>query len=417
MVGLLAVWAVSRATALALAIAQLSRATLFSDPNLLWAWANGAAYGSDENPALAEYPGLARLLALSGRLADTPTGFGWGWIAAMLAVDLAILAVLWRSGGTGRGRTGGSGSGHGGAWLWAVGGAALGPVMWLRYDLLVALLALVAVVQRDRRPAWSGIALGVAVLLKLWPLVLVAALLPRHSWRLWSAAAGATIAGGVLAEALLRGASSTLTPLTYQGDRGIQIESLFATPVLLASRDEPGRDVWEFAFRSFQLQGSDGTTATIVGVTVLAVAGLAVLALVQRSAPGRLADVRSIGAALLAVLVVATNSVFSPQYVMWFLPLVALVVVRVGGVALSVTAVAIAGLTQAIWPWGYTDLLAMQPWALGALTLRNVLVVVLVVLLAVRMAAVVRPRSTPDEQAAGSASGPPGQPVTNDSRT
>ncbi|MGA7688354.1 MAG: glycosyltransferase 87 family protein [Jiangellales bacterium] len=390
LVGLLAAWAVSRAVVMALAVDRLSRATLFNDPNLLWAWANGTAFGSDDTPALSEYPGAARLLALTGRLAETPVAFGWGWIVAMLAVDLALLGVLWQAG-------------RRGAWLWVVAGALLGPVVWLRYDLLVALLAVLAVCWRERRPGWSGVVLALAVLLKLWPLVIVAALLLRTDWRRWLTGFGTTLAAGLTVEVAVRGPSSLLTPLTYQSERGVQIESLFATPVLLASRDEPPEQVWEFAFRAFQLQGSDGTLSSLVTVVVLAVAGLATLAAVQGADPSRLPMVRVTGAALLVVLVVATNSVFSPQYVMWFLPLVALAVAWAPRMdwALVVVTSAVAALTQTVWPWKYESLLLLDPGTLAALAARNGLVLVLAGVLVWRLA--------------GAARAP--QPVTNESRT
>lgn len=376
-------WLVSRAVVLAVAVTQLSRPTLFNDPNLLWAWATGTPFGSDADPALAEYPGAARLLALSGRLASTPEAFGWAWIAAMLVVDAVILVLLTREG-----RRGG--------WFWIVGGAALGPVLWLRYDLVVGLLVVIAMTLRDRRPAWSGIALGVAVLLKLWPLVLVAALLARTGWRRWATVAAATVGAGALLELLTRGYESLLTPLTYQSDRGIQIESLVATPTLIARHGDDPMQVWEFAFRAFQLQDSDGTPTTIVGVVVLLAGGAAVLAGTQRCASDRLMVVRASGAALLAVLMVATNSVFSPQYVMWFLPLVALLVahdrVDAGvGRAIAAATVLVAALTQVVWPWNYPDLLALQGWVLAVLTVRNLLVLVLVVLLVWRTWTLARP--------------------------
>lgn len=147
--------------------------------------------------------------------------------------------------------------------------------------------------------------------------------------------------------------------------------------------------VWEFAFRAFQLQDSDGTPTTIVGVVVLLAGGAAVLAGTQRCASDRLMVVRASGAALLAVLMVATNSVFSPQYVMWFLPLVAMLAARDrvdGALSRAVVAVSVvvAALTQVVWPWNYSDLLALQGWALAVVAARNLLVLVLAVLLAAR---------------------------------
>ncbi|MGB9373743.1 MAG: glycosyltransferase 87 family protein, partial [Jiangellales bacterium] len=256
---------------------------------------------------------------------------------------------------------------------------------------------------RERRPGWSGVVLALAVLLKLWPLVAVAALLLRGDWRRWLTGFGVTLAAGLAVEVAVRGPSSLLTPLTYQSERGVQIESLFATPVLLARRDEPGEQVWEFAFRAFQLLGSDATLSSLVAVVVLAVAGLATLSAVRGTDPSRLPAVRVTGAALLVVLVVATNSVFSPQYVMWFLPLVALAVAWAPRVdwALVVVTSAVAALTQAVWPWKYESLLLLDTATLATLAARNVLVLVLAGLLVWRLVEAARAP----------------QPVMNESRT
>ena len=378
-IGVAAAWALSRAIVVGLATATLSRGRLFNDPNLLWAWANGAAFGADASPELGEYPGLARVLASSARLAPTPDAFGWGWIAAMLAVDLIVLVVLWRM----RPAAG---------WFWVVAGALLGPVMWLRYDLLVALLALLGVTLRDRRPTWAGVALGVAVLLKLWPLVLLPALLLRGDTRRWALAAGATIGSGVLLEAAVRGPTSVLTPLTYQTERGWQIESLWATPTLLRERGaEPG-SVWEFAFRAYQLQGTGSPVATVVAVLVLGLAAAGVLVACRRVGRTALPQVRATGAATLATLLVAANTVFSPQYVIWLIPLVGLVVGRARGRVwpLVSTSLAVAALTQAVWPWGYDRLLALDDAMLTVLALRNLLVVALAAMLAWRLVTTVR---------------------------
>jgi uncharacterized membrane protein len=367
-------WAVSRGVVVVAATSSLSRGTLFNDPNLLWAWANGSTFGGESAPELAEYPGLARLLALSARLTGGPETFGWAWIAAMLIVDLLVLLVLWRD----RPAAG---------WFWVLAGATLGPVMWLRYDLLVALLALIGLSQRERRPGWAGVALGVAVLLKLWPLVLVPALLLRGDWRRWLAAASATLAAGLAVEALLRGPASLLTPVSWQRDRGVQIESLWATGPLIARRGEDPSTVWEFAYRAFQLQGSGSAVPTVVALLVMSAAALAVLTTTSRVDAVGLAQTRATGAALLTVLVVATNTVFSPQYLMWVLPLVGLVVARsrAGSVVLAGTSLVVAALTQVIWPWGYESLLALDTGVLAVLTVRNGLVIVLAGLLVWRL--------------------------------
>jgi hypothetical protein len=414
---LLAVWAASRWWVIEHAVDRLPRTTLFNDINLVWAWAHQAPFGDDPAPTLTEYPGLARLLATSALLTPDPVSFGWAWIGVMLVVDLVLLLVLARSGTRP-------------AWLWVVGGAALGPVVWLRYDLLVAALAVGAVALRRGRPGWSGVLLGLAVLLKLWPLVLVAALLPGRAWRRWAVAAGGTLALGVVAEALVVGRASLLAPFAYQSGRGLQVESLPATPLLWASRGEPPTQVWEFAFRAYQLQDSAGSGWDLLGLVLVGLVGAAVLLLqVRARGMGEAGQdaLRASSAALVAAALVAANTVFSPQYVLWFLPLAALAAAAASVPrAVDAVLVGIAALTHVIWPWYYVDLLNLVDGTLLVLTLRNGLMVLLVVLLALVVArqaggaqlpglaagdAPDRPEAAPERL------GRPAQPGRNDSRT
>jgi hypothetical protein len=402
---LIATWVVTRALVLLVALSQLGRGTLFNDTNLVWSWANGVPFGDDPAPALDEYPGAARLLALSGQLTDSPLTFGYAWVAAMLVVDLLLLVVLARRGP----RAG---------WLWVLGAAALGPVVWLRYDLLVAAIAVAAVLLRGRRPGVSGVALGLAVLLKLWPLVVAAALLPRDGWRRWATAAAAVVAGGLLAEAVLFTGASVLSPLDYQSGRGLQIESLLATPLLWAQRAAEPSTVWEFAFRAYQLQGSASPLLDLLGLGLLLAAGAAVLGLLLRAPEPSLAGLRATAAALLVVTGVAVNTVFSPQYVVWFLPLTALAVaVAALPRSVDVVLVLLAALTQVVWPWGYPALLRLDAPVLLALTARNVLVVVLAVLIAVAVWRQARPEAPARPGAWAAQEAPAAQPGRNDSRT
>jgi hypothetical protein len=83
-------------------------------------------------------------------------------------------------------------------------------------------------------------------------------------------------------------------------------------------------------------------------------------------------------AALLAFI--ATNKVFSPQYLIWLLPFAPLLRPRQAGALLAISAITIA-----LFPFDYDRLLAMQPRPVLLLNLRNLLVVVLLIwLLAAR---------------------------------
>lgn len=361
-----AAWAASRLLAVGVMALVLDRlgASLRTDLLLFWE----AAHRADARP-VTEYPGLARaVLVGSAEVFDSQPTFLMAWIVAMLAVDVIILAILRRE------------SAQAG-WLWIVGGAALGPVAWLRFDMLLAVVVLLAVVLRERRPVVSGGLLAAAVLLKVWPVVLAAAVLPGHHWRRWLAAAGVTGVIGVLADGLASGWAVVIEPLTYQAGRGIQIESLLATPYLWTSVGSTPESVWDFNFGAYHLADVNPSWADPLGLlAVVMVCGVAFAALVRD--PHASAAERYPSVAAITVVVIASNAVFSPQYVVWLIPVMALSLPHLRHVrgAFWLT-VAIAGLTQLVWPWLYGPLLDLELPGLLVLSVRNALVLILAVML------------------------------------
>jgi hypothetical protein len=77
---------------------------------------------------------------------------------------------------------------------------------------------------------------------------------------------------------------------------------------------------------------------------------------------------------LFAALVafIATNKVFSPQYIIWLLPFAPLLRPRQGLLVL-----AIAAITIFLFPYNYNELMAMQWLPVVLLNLRNLLVALL----------------------------------------
>lgn len=355
-------WILSRLTVLAIVGSGVLSydALLASDLVLFWKAAN------ESSISLSEYPGAAQLLLGTATAFSSPNTLSLAWVLAMLMLDLIVLLML-------------RNQGERSAIVWVIAGAALGPVLWLRYDLIVAACVLAAVTNRHSRPLLSALLLSMAVLLKLWPIILAAALLPGSKWKPWlTGFSSATLAGVLLTVAAL-GWEGLIAPLRYQAERGIQLESLAATPVLLASTNSDPEAVWEFAYRAYHLR-TDFLWVEVSGFLVTAVACLTILILTYR----RQDDfaTRVVGSAFLAVIAVAANMVFSPQYVIWFLPLVALAVhvARLSRLV-DVLITAIALLTQLIWPWLYREVVYLEPSGLALLSMRNAGVAALALLL------------------------------------
>jgi hypothetical protein len=86
----------------------------------------------------------------------------------------------------------------------------------------------------------------------------------------------------------------------------------------------------------------------------------------------RLAVLQGLAAALVAFMVL--GQVFSPQYLVWLVPLGALLATARGGASPWLLVAALA-LTQVVYPVTYAALQQLRPWACGLVLLRNALLV------------------------------------------
>jgi hypothetical protein len=141
----------------------------------------------------------------------------------------------------------------------------------------------------------------------------------------------------------------------------------------------------------------DGTAVAADWMNLVLVAGvLAVLVLgvVARRRGGDDTGVLALVSLGLVTALIALNKVGSPQYFTWFVAPVLLGLLvdarrfRVPAVLLPV----LAGCTQVMYPWFYTDVIRLAPPMLALLALRNLLELVLLGWVLVQLArAAVRP--------------------------
>jgi uncharacterized membrane protein len=200
---------------------------------------------------------------------------------------------------------------------WDAMAFALSPVLLLsglvNWDLLAVLFTAGALWAWARgRPVLAGVMVGLGVAAKLYPLLLLGAFLVDALWggrdrrRLdrWAAAVAATFVAWVLANlpALVTGASAWTHFWTFNSDRGADLGSLWLLADQLGHPSDPHR-------------------INLVSGVLFAGACAAVLVLGLR-APRRprVAQV----AFLLVAAFLLVNKVYSPQYVLWLLPLAAL---------------------------------------------------------------------------------------------
>ncbi|UGT68142.1 DUF2029 domain-containing protein [Nocardia gipuzkoensis] len=250
-----------------------------------------------------QYPPGAGALLVVPWLLGGGLGYNWIFFALVAVADAGVLGLLIRAA-----RRTGWEAAQDGPWLWTVGVALLGRVCYGRFDLIVAATAVVALLWSMRRPAVAGAAAAAGALLKLWPVVVVLGLRRRALWRMSAAMAcvGVTVTVGMTA--LGPGAWSFLR---FQSQRGLQIESPAATPLLVARLVNDG---WTIAHRygAEELSGPAVSAVARACVAATLLGGAVLLVIWWRIRPPA-ADL--VLAAVLLALV--TSRVLSPQYLVW----------------------------------------------------------------------------------------------------
>lgn len=242
---------------------------------------------------------------------------------------------------------------------------AAGAITANRYDVAVALsIATCLFFLARRRTTAAGAALGIGVALKLTPgMLLPLALIVAEGRRRVVFAGAAFLVFAAAPFVPFLGRFSGLADIvTYHAERPLQIESVPATPYLVAGA--LGGDVGtgnSFGSQSLSGPGTEtlATVAPWIGVALVAVVYVLLWRrrTLLRAAPGFVPL-----AALACVLVFTVcNKVLSPQFLVWTLPLLALVLVgeglgqRVTGL-LTLTAVVLTHIEFPNLYWGVVDL-------------------------------------------------------------
>jgi len=310
------------------------------------------------------------------------TWYFWFRIELLALALLLLLAIAWALAGLGASRR------HAYAALCIAGvtPALLGPISLFHYDYWPALLAtgaVAALVARRGVLACALAALGAAA--KVFPIVLV----PLALFELWRAGRWrAVLEGSGAAAAVLLvvvGPFAAIAPhglgwaIHRESSRPLDLESTGAS-ILAAMHELAGFHLHVVAAaESHGLAGSwpDALSTASAFLTVAALLGVYWLYL---RSPRTANDLVTASAAAVTAYIVF-GKVFSPQYVLWLVPLVPLVGGRRGARA-SALLVVVVGVTQIFEPYHYVDYWHMAtPWVTWMVVLRNALVVALLALL------------------------------------
>ncbi|MFD5215821.1 hypothetical protein [Microbacterium sp. NPDC058345] len=298
------------------------------------------------------------------------------WALLITICDLLGFAVLVGREGRGRRATAG--------WFWTAALVLLGPIAMYRIDAVTVPLAVAGGMWLARRPAVAATLLTVGAWIKIWPgaLLVAAVVAMRSRLRMLAAAGAVTVA--VVGTVVLLGADRELFGfLSQQTDRGLQIEAVAATPFLWLSVSGAASIEYSFEILTFQIgaAGADAVAAALtlmMAVLVAAIVAAGVLR-VRRGAPWpRLLP--PLALAIVTALIV-TNKVGSPQFHTWLIAPVVLWLIHdrtraAGAVALVLV---LCALTFAVYPLSYDALLRAELLPVLLITVRNLLLVVLLV--------------------------------------
>ena len=213
-------------------------------------------------------PGAALVFWLAGRL---PGNYVDNFVALAIVCDLAITVVL-----SARARRGGS---MAGAWFWVCAVPSLGAVTVARFDVVPVALSVAAVCLAGQGGA-RGALIGAGAAIKIWPVTLLAGT-PPGQWRRDLAAAAAALAAVCVAFP-----GAVVSFLTHQAARGVEIESIVATPFMIWRQAGWGGTV-VYQFGAMQLSGWPVALAQDASFVGLVLAGVAVVGWRLFTASGR----------------------------------------------------------------------------------------------------------------------------------
>jgi uncharacterized membrane protein len=337
---------------------------------------------------VAEYPPFALLVFTVPRVLGESFRWYYVWFQVQIvAFDLLVLVALYAA-----------------ARRWnsppvrlltaySIAILAVGPIVLQQFDLVPAAFMLLAVLAfASGRVAAAGSLLGIGVMTKFYP-ILIAPLFALLAWRrgrvgdVWRLALACTATCLLLAAPWIMLAPRSLAVLfDYHAQRGIQIESSYATVALAAHALGAARADVVFTFGSWNIAGPFAALLSRLSTIVLILVLALVYAMIDRhvrtnpDSAARDPELLSHAAALILVAALAASKVLSPQYLIWVTPFLPLVTDRRAAIW-SIFAVA-GVLTYFMYPFHYEALVAREGYAIAIMGIRNGLLVLLAIVLA-----------------------------------
>ena len=352
----------------------------FGDLSLYDYWAYQVDNGTGVYGLVTDwvYPALAFVpIWIAGAL--NLVSYEVSWLTLVFGLNTAAVLLLVR-----RESNGGVFTGTNASWAFLSALLFLGPVAVSRIDAVSSALAILGLVAIKRNSTGIAAALfTIAGWIKIWPVALFAAMIAVFKKRLQAIIVATSISASIICVGLLAGGTKVFGFVLQQQERGIQIESVMATPWMWLAKFGSANIFFDDSILTNQVSGPLVQQLAAVSnyLLFIALAITAFLAIRAVRAGRNRTQVFAL-AALTGVLdLIVFNKVGSPQFMIWLaVPLVALVYfgINKSKVALAMGA-AILLLTQLVYPVFYIELLGLETMPLGLLTVRNLLLVALLI--------------------------------------
>jgi hypothetical protein len=322
------------------------------------------------------------------------------WLSLVMLIDAVAFAVL-----IGRGRDRRVAPA---GWWWLLFLVLLGPVALGRIDSITVPVAIVGVLVLMSHPRLAGVLLTIATWIKVWPAALIAAAIVAVRSRVTIAITAAIASAVIIVVVVIAGGAGNIFSFIFeQTGRGLQVESPIATFWMwdaFATHSTRSIVYYDQAILTYQVVGPGSANAASVMTPIMAVVTAALL-VIGLIAHRRGVPVLELLPPLMLAITTALmlfNKVGSPQFVTW------LAVAMVFGLSVSATGhgpsfrtpvvltLVIAGLTQAIYPYLYSQLLGLNFTLLLVLSARNVLYIVLLFWAVITILDAIRNRREPE---------------------
>ena len=348
-----------------------------------------------------EYPPLALFPIVMPRVIGGVDGYAAAFLLLSIGFALAVAFAVIRLADLGWSEAGSGTSQETVLVYTGLATAGILLVAW-RFDLYAAMFGIFAVLAvAMRHSGWAGAALGLGTMAKIFPAFLIPVFFAYYAFRRDRVGAVNLVGGFLfavvasLAEIMIvAGPRQALSWLSYQNRRGVEIEIVHGGLALLGDVLGGPKANIDFGFGSYEVTSAllEPLELPLLIMGVALVIGVVIAGVATFRDDVRLSGtvqpqtlITYIVATLLVVIV--TNKVLSPQYLLWLLPFVPLLRLRYSA-ALLVAMV----LTTIEYPLGFLQLRGLDPTMVWILNVRNLLLVGLLIWLILPGLELLRPR-------------------------